>query len=154
MTLASPDLIDATEATQNPFALGYALLAYGFACREAHPDRVLAALRRGLVIAQDTGNRNIESNLAMTLARQEAELSDLLGALDHTTLAMRNFHDSGNTAVIRIPLAWLATFLDRLGRSDSAAIIAGFAFSPLSAVLGADPGANAPAARGVRSRRP
>jgi hypothetical protein len=130
---AAPDVIDAAEATQNPFALGYALLAYSFACREAYPDRALAALRRGLVIAQDSGNRNNETNLAMTLARQEADLGDLLGALDHTTLAMRNYHDAGNTAVIRVPLAWLATILDRLGRFDSAATIAGFAISPLIA---------------------
>ncbi len=131
---AAPGLIDAAEATQNPFALGFALLAYAFACREAHPDRALAALRRGLAIAQESGNRNNESNLAMTLARQEAELGDLFGALDHTALAMRNFHDSGNTAVMRVPLAWLATILDRLGRFDSAATIAALAFSPLTAV--------------------
>jgi tetratricopeptide (TPR) repeat protein len=130
---AAPDLIDAAEATQNPFALGHALLAYAFACREAHPDRALAALHRGLAIAQDSGNRNNETNLAMTLARQEADLGDPLGALNHVTLAIRNYRDSGSNAVIRIPLAWLATFLDRLGRSDSAATIAGFAFSPLTA---------------------
>jgi predicted ATPase/class 3 adenylate cyclase len=130
---AAPDLIDATEATQNPYALSYALLAYGFACREADPDRALAALRRGLVIAQESGNRNNESNIAMTLARQEADLGDPLAALDHTTLAMRNFRDAGNTAVIRVPLAWLATFLDRLELYEAAATIAGFAFSPLTA---------------------
>jgi predicted ATPase len=130
---AAPDAIDAAEATQNPYALSYAMLAYGFACREAHPDRALDALRRGLVLAQESGNRNNESNIAMTICRQEAELGDLLAALDHVTLAMRNFLDAGNTAIIRVPLAWLATFADRLGRYDSAATIAGFAFSPLTA---------------------
>ena len=58
---AAPDAIDAAEATQNPYALSQALLAYGFACREAHPDRALDALRRGLVLAQESGNRNNES---------------------------------------------------------------------------------------------
>ena len=130
---AAPDAIDAAEATQNPSALSYAMLAYGFACREAHPDRALDALRRGLVLAQESGNRYNESNIAMTICRQEAELGDLLAALDHVTLAMRNFLDAGNTAVIRVPLAWLATFADRLGRYESAATIAGFAFSPLTA---------------------
>jgi hypothetical protein len=69
----------------------------------------------------------------MTLGRQEAEVGDLLDALDHTVLAMRNFHDSGNTAVMRVPLAWLATFLDRPGHYDPAATAAGFAVSPLTA---------------------
>jgi tetratricopeptide (TPR) repeat protein len=130
---AAPDAVDAAEATQNPYALSYALLAYGFASREAHPDRALDALRRGLVLAQESGSRNNESNVAMTIARQEAKLGDLLAALDHVTLAMRNFHDAGNTAVIRVPLAWLAVFADQLGRHEPAAIIAGFAFSPLTA---------------------
>ena len=111
-------MIDAAEATQNPYALSYAMLAYGFACREAHPDRALDALRRGLVLAQESGNRSNESNIAMTICRQEAQLGDLLAALDHVTLAMRNFLDAGNTAVIRVPLAWLATFADRLGRYE------------------------------------
>jgi hypothetical protein len=35
--------------------------------------------------------------------------------------------------MIRFPLAVLAAFFDRLGRDEPAAIIAGFAFSPLTA---------------------
>ena len=58
---------------------------------------------------------------------------DPLAALDHVTLAIRNYHDSGNTTVMRVPLAVLAAFLDRLGRYEPAATIAGFAFSPLTA---------------------
>ena len=37
--------------------------------------------------------------------------------------------------MIRTPLAVLAAFLDRLGRYEAAATIAGFAFSPLTAAL-------------------
>ena len=48
-------------------------------------------------------------------------------------MAIRNYHDSGNTTMIRVPLAILAAFLDRLGRYEPAATIAGFAFSPLTA---------------------
>ena len=54
---AANGLIDAAEATRNPYALSFALLAYGFAFRDADPVRALDALRRGLVIAQDSGNR-------------------------------------------------------------------------------------------------
>ena len=61
---AANGLIDAAEATHNPYALSFALLAYGFAFRDADPDRALDALRRGLVIAQDSGNRYNESHLA------------------------------------------------------------------------------------------
>ena len=129
---AANGLIDAAEATRNPYALSFALLAYGFAFRDADPDRALEALRRGLVIAQDSGNRDNETHLAAILCRLEAEYGDPLAALDYFTVAIRNYHDSGNTATIRSPLAVLAAFLDRLGRYEPAATIAGFAFSPMS----------------------
>ena len=96
--------------------LAYALYAYGYAFRDADPVRALEALRRGLGIAQDSGNRFIESLLATVLSRLEAEHGDPLAALDHLTLAIRNFYDSGNVAYMRFALATLAVLLDRLGR--------------------------------------
>jgi len=36
-----------------------------------------------------------------------------LAALDYGMLAIRNYHDAGNTNTICMPLAILATFLDR-----------------------------------------
>jgi hypothetical protein len=70
----------------------------------------------------------------IVLFRLEAEHGDPLAALDHITLAIRNFYDSGNfVGIIRFALATLAVFLVRLGRLEPAATIAGFAFSPFSA---------------------
>jgi hypothetical protein len=69
------------------------------------------------------------------LSRLEAEHGDPLAALDHITLAIGNFYDSGNVAYVRGPLATLAVFLDRLGRLEPAATIAGFAFSPFTASI-------------------
>jgi hypothetical protein len=132
---AANGLIEAAEATHNPYALANALRAYGSAFRDADPARALEALRRGLVIAQDSGNRFVESQLATALSRLEAEHGDPLAALDHITLAIGNFYDSGNVAYTRAPLATLAVFLDRLGRLEPAATIAGFAFSPLTASI-------------------
>jgi hypothetical protein len=65
--------------------------------------------------------------------RIEAEHGDPVAALHHLTIAIRNYHDSGNTALMRNPLAALAALFDRLGRYEPAATIAGFAFSPLTA---------------------
>ena len=130
---AANGLIDAAEATHNPCVLSFALFAYGFAFRDADPVRALDALRRGLVIAQDSGNRDNETYLADSLARLEAEHGDPLAALDHLSLAIRNYHDSGNTTIIRTPLAVLAALFDRLGRHEPAATIAGFALNPLTA---------------------
>lgn len=109
----------------------FALLAYGMAWGEEEPLRALDALRRGLAIAQESGNRANETYLAMTLAmtmaRTEAEPGDPLAALDNITLAIRHYHDAGNTAQIRAALGLLAMFLDRHEYSAAAAIIASFA---------------------------
>ena len=130
---AATGLIDAAEATHNPYVLSFALLAYGFAFRDADPDRARDALRRGLVIAQDSGNRLNETYLAQVLARLEAEHGDPLAALDYTALAIRDHHDSGNTIQVRATLAVLAGLFDHLGRHEAAATIAGFAFNPITA---------------------
>jgi tetratricopeptide (TPR) repeat protein len=129
---AAMGLIDAAEATHNPYALSYALLAYGFAFRDADPDRARDALRRGLVIAQDSGNRLNETYLAQVLARLEVKHGDPLAALDYTVQAIRDHHDSGNTIQVRATLAVLAGLFDHLGRYEAAATIAGFAFNPVT----------------------
>ena len=130
---ATNGLIDAAEATHNPYALSFTLYAYAF--RDTDPVRALEALRRGLVIAQDSGNRFTESLLAGCASRLEAEHGDPLAALDYVTLTIRTFHDAGNTGLMRSPMASLAALLDRLGRYEPAATIAGFAFSALTATL-------------------
>jgi predicted ATPase/class 3 adenylate cyclase len=130
---AANGLIDAAEATRNPWALSYALFAYGFAFLDADPVRALEALRRGLVIAQDSGNRGSESRLATILCRLEAQYGDPLAAFGYLAVAIRNYHDAGNTTTIRSALAVLAAFFDRLGRHEPAATIAGFAVSPMTA---------------------
>jgi predicted ATPase len=126
-------LIAAAEASGNPWELSYALLAYGFAFLEANPPAALDALRRGWVIAQDSGIRCNESYLAGNLARLEFRHGDPVVALEYLTRAIANYHHSGNTPGMRFPLALLAGFLFRLGRHEPAAALAGFALSPLVA---------------------
>jgi predicted ATPase/class 3 adenylate cyclase len=128
-------LIEAAEATGNPHWLGWALVAYGLAFHDADPVGALNALGRGLVIAQDSGNRAQASALAPYLALLEAEHGDPVSAFDHLTVAIRNYHNCGDTTTIRGPLASLAAIFDRLGRYEPAATIAGFALSPLTAAV-------------------
>jgi predicted ATPase len=127
-------LIEAAETTGNPLSLALALGAYGSAFGDADPVGALNALGRGLVIAQDSGNRASASVLANRLAVLEAEHGDTVSAFDHLTLAIRNFHNAGDTTMIRMPLAVLAVLFDRLGRYEPAVTVAGFALSPLAAV--------------------
>ena len=132
---AANGLIDAAEATGNPGVLSFALHAYGWAVHDADPVRSLVTLRRGLAIAQDSGNRANQSNLAANLCLFEAEHGDPLAAFNYFTVAIGNYHDSGNTYMLRTLLGILAAFFDLLGRYEPAATIAGFAVtSPVAAL--------------------
>jgi tetratricopeptide (TPR) repeat protein len=131
---ASKGLVEAAEAAANPMLLSFALYADGFAFREVDPARALDAVRRGLVIAQDSDNRLSETQLALTVGRLAAEHNDIASAFDHLTLAIRNTHNSGDTTNLKNPLAAIAALFDRLGRHESAATIAGYAVSPLTAL--------------------
>lgn len=125
-------LIEAAEAARNPMALCFALLAEGFAFRDTDPARALTAMRRGLAIAKDTGNQSAVSHSAAVLCRVECQHGDPLAALDYFSIAIQNHNEAGSTAMISTPLAILAAFLDRMGRYEAAATIAGWAFSPVT----------------------
>ena len=126
-------LVEAAEATRNQYAISFALTADGLAYRKANPDRARQTMRRGLVIAHDSGNHAIETHLMAGLALLEANSGDPLAALESFAGAIRHYHDAGNPANLRSTLAALAAFLVRLGMSEPAAKIAGFAVDPLSA---------------------
>jgi hypothetical protein len=61
---AAKDLIIAADTIPNPWAHSYALLTYGIAWCDADPLGARDALQRGLVMAQESGNRYNESHLA------------------------------------------------------------------------------------------
>ena len=132
-TAMADDVVSAAEATANPGAIAYALLAYGWAFQSADPLRAIAAARRGLVVARDSGNRQWGSHLAWKLAHLEAEHGDPRAALDLYTQSINAYHDAGDTLAVRSPLADLAVFFDGTGRHEAAATIAGYATtSPLT----------------------
>ena len=97
------------------------------------PVGALHALGRGLVIAQDSGNRAVASGAAPFLALLEVEHGGTVSAFDHLTVAIRNYHNAGDPTTIRGALAILAVLFDRLGRYEPAATIAGFALSRVAA---------------------
>jgi len=129
---ASEGLVAAAEASHNPVVICYAVIAYGFLRRDTNPVVAQECLRRGLAIAQESGNRQLESHLAGNLSLVVAEQGDPLDALDNLTRAIRNHCDSGSLSLILTPLAVLARVLDRLGRYKPAATICGFASTPFT----------------------
>jgi predicted ATPase len=134
-TVAANGLIDAAEAMGNPWVLAYALFAWGFAFRDTDSDRALEAFRRGVLISQDSGNRFFETQFSYWLCGLEAEHGEPVATLDSLAVAIRNNHESGNIGMLHNPLATLAVALERLGRYEPAATIAGFAaVNPMVAV--------------------
>ncbi len=128
----SHGIVGVAEATHNPHSLSHTLLAEGLVHRYTDPATALAALRRSLKVAQESGNRFNESHIAVTLSQLEVLHDAPQSAFDHLTLAIRNYQDSGNIATSRSPLAILAVALDRLGHYEPAATIAAFAADPLT----------------------
>ena len=129
---ASVDLLGAADVTDNPHVRSAALLAYGVAYRDDDPASAYEALRRGLTIARDSGNRHMESSLAVSLSRVAATHGSPAEAFDFITRAIRHYHDSATFWLLPNPLAILAALFDRLGHHDPAATICGFAATPLA----------------------
>jgi predicted ATPase len=132
---ATAGVIKAAEATGNPWALSYALIAFGVAHLHADPVGALEAGRRGMQVAEGSGNRLTRTYLAMLVARIEVLYGDSRRALHYIDIAIHNYHDSGNPMTMRAPMAALATVLDRMGRYDAAAILAGFASTPFAVTI-------------------
>ena len=109
------DLRSAADATDNPAVLGYALLARGLAYRYVDGVAAYDAHRRGLAIAQESGNELIESHLSGTMAQLAAVYGEPTDAFDYLTMAIRHFYDAGSFSHLRVPLAILADVFDRLG---------------------------------------
>jgi predicted ATPase/class 3 adenylate cyclase len=130
----SETMLTAAERTSNPLAQAHALLAYGFANTVANPSRAYRALKRGMTIAHDSGNRGAGTHMAVVLARLAQLQRDPLAAFDFVTIALRNFYDAGSLSLVPSPLAILAAILDELGHYEPAAIITGFAVNLLTPV--------------------
>jgi predicted ATPase len=129
---AAAGLIEAASATDNPYMQSFAIAAYAYCLSSAGSEGDLAFCRKGLALAQESGNRYNEAILATALARLESETNVTAAAVDHLTLVIRRWHDSGNFGNLVGPLAMLGTFLDRLGRFEAAATIVGFSYGFVS----------------------
>jgi tetratricopeptide (TPR) repeat protein len=126
---AAEGLLDAAETTDNPNVKALALLGYSWAHRESKPDVAYTVGRRALTIAQDSGNRYVQSTIAIGLARLAVARNDV-EALDFLTLTIRDYQDGGSFILMGGPLGILATYLHRLGRDEPAATLLGFADMP------------------------
>jgi predicted ATPase len=127
-------LVETAESTQNPYSMSHTLLAVGLAYRDVDLPTALRALSRALGVAIDSGNRFLESHIAVVLSDLEARNDSPEAAFDYLTRAIGNYFETGNIATSRSPLAILAGLLNRLGHYVPAATIAEFAANDLTRV--------------------
>jgi len=131
----SEDLLAAAETTDNPCEQIWALMGYGMirwdfngrARQDFDPVVAFDVLSRALRIAQESGNRQLETHTAAAVAALAAARGNPTDAFDLFALAIRYYHDAGSFSHMHTPLGWLAAFLDQLGHPAPAATIAGFA---------------------------
>ncbi len=131
---ACEGLVADAEATENPLLICLALLSYSSAHRDVDPSSAYDSYRRGLTLAQQSGNRQHETHHAVGLSRLAITQGDPLDAFDFLTLSIRNGHDSGSIFYLVTPMAVLAVFLDRLGHYEPAATLCGFAANTFTRV--------------------
>jgi hypothetical protein len=124
---ACDDLLATADATDDPGAYSFALLACGYAWRDSRPRAAYEALRRGLTIAHESGNRMAELYIAVNLSALAVTQDASLDTLEFLTLAINNFYDSGSYSQMVTPLVVLAAHFDRRGHHEAAATIVGFA---------------------------
>ncbi len=127
---ASQGLLAAADATDNPRAVAFALAAYSYAQTGVDPVAAHDVARRGLRIAQVSGNRWVESLLASVLSRLAAVHGNPAETFDYLTLAIRNQYKSGSLSMMSTSMAVLAFIFDRLGHHEPAATISGVAATP------------------------
>ena len=79
-------------------------------------------------IASMIRHSDFNDSFRFTDRLREMSIGPILNPIhDYFTVAVRNYHDAGNAGNSRPILSFLAAVLDRLGRYESAATIAGFA---------------------------
>src|SRR6185312_320758 len=82
-------LLATADATDNPHVASYILLGYGIAHRHADPVAAYGVHRRGLEIAQRSGNRELESYHAGNLARLAVSHGEITVGLESLRFAIQ-----------------------------------------------------------------
>ena len=131
-TALSDDLFKVADRTVNPMSIAGALLAYGHTHGTAAPAAAYEALRRGVAVAQDSGNLQMESVLALSLSSVAVKNASPLEAFDFVALAIRTYYDSGTLIFVSGAMGVLITLLDRFKRYEAAATISAFAEGPVA----------------------
>ncbi len=118
--------------TDNPNLASYALLAYGLAYHDADPRASKDAHLKGMQIAMDSGNRQVESYHAGNLSWLAGSHGQPSEALDYATVALTRFYDTGHFSVMPSAVAILASLLEQLEFYEPAAIISVPASTPFA----------------------
>jgi hypothetical protein len=105
-------------------------MVYSSALIHTDPTKALEVSSRGVVVAQESGNRAVATFLTTIMSRVMAHHGDPVKALDQLTVVFRHYLDGGNLSNLRSGFAILMSVLDHMGRHVATATIGGFAVNP------------------------
>ena len=121
--LASEGLLDAADATDNPNTACFALVAHWIAHRDTDPVGACDVQRRAVILARESGNRQMEMAAAVSVSSFAAAEGDPVEAFDYLTTIIGRYHDSGSVSLLQYPMPILGALFDRVGRHEQAATI-------------------------------
>jgi predicted ATPase len=125
-------LVPAAEATGNPYAHAFALMALGHAQAETDPASAVVTLRECVELFRHSGMPRMEMAAYLGLAHMEIATGHYRPALDLLRDATRWQVDAGDFASLILPLALISALLMRCDLPEPAATIAGFATTPFT----------------------
>jgi tetratricopeptide (TPR) repeat protein len=126
----APEAVQLARGHGNPFYVAMAVMGYARAFAATDPERALAVLRDALVFTKEHRVSYVEALVAREAAGLAASHGLTDDALVWFDMAIDSFHRAGNLASLGPALAYLSSFLGRLGRFEDAATIYGSVTDP------------------------
>ena len=118
-------VVAAAEAARIPWTITGAMHGFGQAIASSDPKAALAAYRRGLDIARESGNRWWIVTTGSELAALEARAGEPLAALDIFGEVVDWVWDANDITYLYRLFAWLVTVFHQLERHEPAAVLLG-----------------------------
>jgi predicted ATPase/class 3 adenylate cyclase/DNA-binding CsgD family transcriptional regulator len=109
----------------NPYWIAYSLWIAGMAFSHVEPRRALAAWDEGMAVVRDHRVRFFEGFIARDAARLHTSDGEPAAALGLFADAITEFQRAGNVPQLIITLASVPALFERVGRSESAAVLLG-----------------------------
>jgi hypothetical protein len=120
------EVVEAAEATGIPWTIAGAMHGFGRAFADTDPEAALAAYRRGVSLARETGNRWWILTSGSELGALETRVGQPQGALNTFTELLDWTWEAGDVTFLSRLFVWLITIFEHLERYEASSSLLGF----------------------------